>query len=65
MNGENNKSKIEGWRKMGIAMGTITALALNPDIDFKIAVIMGAIAFYGITWHGVIDYAKKKVQPPD
>ena len=62
---EEPKKKIEGWRKMGIAMGTITALSLNPTIDFKIAIIIGVIAIYGISWHGVIDYAKKKVQPPD
>jgi len=59
MNGENNKSKIEGWRKMGIGMGSITALSLNPTIDFKIAVIIGLIAIIGISWQGVLDYGPK------
>lgn len=53
------KSKIEGWRKMGIAMGTISALVVMPDIDFKIAIVVGIIAIYGITWQGVLDYGKR------
>ena len=58
------KSKVEGWRKMGIAMGTISALVVMPDIDFKIAIVVGIIAIYGITWQGILDYEKKKIQPP-
>ena len=56
---EEQKNKIEGWRKMGIAMGTISALVVMPNIDFKIAIIIGIIALYGITWQGVLDYGKR------
>jgi len=56
---EEQKTKIEGWRKMGIAMGTISALVLIPDVDFKIAIIIGIIALYGITWQGILDYGKR------
>ena len=56
---EEQKNKIEGWRKMGIAMGTISALVLIPDVDFKIAIIIGIIALYGITWQGILDYGKR------
>lgn len=59
MNGDNQKKKIEGWRKMGIGIGAITALSLNPTIDFKIAVIIGLIAIVGISWQGVLDYGPK------
>lgn len=55
---EEQKSKINGWRKLGIGMGAITALSLNPTIDFKIAVIIGTIALFGITWQGVLDYVQ-------
>ncbi len=53
------KSKIEGWRKMGIGMGAITALSLNPTIDFKIAVIIGTIALFGIASQGILDYVRR------
>ena len=56
---EEKKNKIEGWRKMSIGMGTISFLSLNPPEDFKIAVIIGVIALYGITWLGILDYGKK------
>jgi len=62
---EEQKSKIEGWRKMGIGMGAITALSLKDAMDFKIAVIIGVIAIVGIVCQGILDYEKKKVQPPD
>ena len=44
---------------MGIGMGAITALSLNPTIDFKIAVIIGTIAIIGISWQGILDYGKR------
>ena len=50
MNGE---KKIVGFRKMGIAVGTITALVWKPPGDFKVALIIGIIAIVGIvaqTW---------------
>ena len=59
----NEKPKIEGWRKMGIGMGAITALSLNPEVDFKIAIIIGAIAVIGMSWYGIIDYEKKPPKP--
>lgn len=59
MNGEEPKKKIEGWRKMGLGLGAITALSLNPTIDFKIAVIIGVIAIFGISWQGILDYGTK------
>lgn len=62
---EEPKKKIEGWRKMGIGVGAITALSLNPTIDFKIAVIIGVIAIIGIGVQGVLDHERKKIQPPD
>lgn len=60
---EEPKKKIEGWRKLGIGMGAITALSLNPTIDFKIAVIIGTIAIIGITCQGILDYVQGK-RPP-
>lgn len=53
------KPKIEGWRKMGIGIAGITALSLNPSIDFKIAVIIGAITLAGIACQGFLDYGKR------
>jgi hypothetical protein len=53
------KGKIEGWRKIGIGMGAITALSLNPTIDFKIAVIIGTIAIIGIVCQGILDYVRR------
>jgi hypothetical protein len=49
----NTDNKIVGLRKMGIAMGAITALIWKPPTDFKVAVIIGIIAVTGIiaqTW---------------
>ncbi len=52
-------NKIEGWRKAGIAMGSIAALTLkNPD--FKIAVIIGLIAIVGIICQSFLDLKKGK-----
>ena len=59
MTEEKEKSKIKGWRKMGIGMGAITALSLNPTIDFKIAVIIGTIAILGIACQGILDYVHR------
>ncbi len=53
---DEQKSKIEGWRKMGVAMGAITALAINSDMDFKVAVIIGTIAIAGIICQGILDW---------
>ncbi len=56
---EEQKSKVEGWRKMGIAMGAITALSVQNTVDFKIAIIIGAIAIFGIVCQGILDWRKK------
>jgi len=56
---EEQKSKIEGWRKISLGMGAITALSLTQDIDFKIAVIIGVIAIIGIVCQGILDYGKR------
>ena len=66
MNGtEEQKTKIEGWRKLGIGISAIGALSIQDTVDFKIAVIIGIIAIVGITVQGILDYAKKEVQPPN
>ena len=44
---------------MGIAISAITALTLKADIDFKIAVIIGIIAVFGIACQGILDWRKK------
>ena len=62
---EEQKSKIEGWRKMGLGMGAITALSLKDTMDFKIAVIIGIIAIVGIIVQGVLDHEKKKIPKID
>lgn len=57
---EEPKKKIEGWRKMGVAMGAIAALTTFKDtIDFKIAVIIGIIAIFAIACQGILDYGKR------
>ena len=46
-------NKIEGYRKMGIAMGTIGGLIYKPPTDFRVTVVIGIIAVVGIfcqTW---------------
>ena len=56
MNGIN---KIEGWRKMGVAMGAITALIWKPPEDFRIAVIVGIVAVIGILAQAILDWKGK------
>ena len=56
---EEPKKKIEGWRKMGVAMGAITALSLKDTINFKIAVIIGIIAIVAILTQGYLDNGKR------
>lgn len=56
---EEQKKAIVGWRKMGVAMGAITALSLKVTIDFKIAVIIGIIATIGIVCQTILDWSKK------
>ncbi|KKL61021.1 hypothetical protein LCGC14_2199490 [marine sediment metagenome] len=55
---EENKKGIQGWRKLGIGMGAITALSVNSDVDFKIAVVIGIIAIVGIGAQGILDWRK-------
>ena len=55
MDGE-PKSKIQGWRKMGIGIGGITAISLQDSIDFKIAIIIAIIAITGIVCQCILDY---------
>ena len=57
---EEQKSVIDGWRKMGIAMGAITALSITEAIDFKTSIIIGIIAIVGIVCQGVLDYSRPK-----
>lgn len=60
MNGQEQKSKIEGWRKMGVAMGSIVALTtFKETIHFKIAVIIGIIAIVAIVIQGLLDHGKR------
>ena len=59
MNSEENKTKIEGWRKLGIGISAITALSIKSTIDFKIAIIIGTIAIVGIVCQGILDYGKR------
>ncbi len=53
------EDKTKSWRKMGIGLGGIAALSLNPSINFKIAVIIGVITLAGIAAQGILDYGKK------
>jgi len=52
---EEQKDKIKGLRKLGIAMGAITALSLKDAIDFKVAIIIGVIAIVGIVCQSILD----------
>jgi len=54
---ENQKNKIEGWRKIGIGISAITALSIST-VEFKIAVLICIIAIVGIVTQGVLDYKK-------
>lgn len=62
---EEQKKKVEGWRKMGIGIAAITALSLNPTIDFKIAGIIGIVAIVGIVCQSMLDYVKKEIPKTD
>ncbi len=56
MNGEKPKSKIEGWRKMGIGIFAIGSLATFKDtMSFDIAVIIGVITIVAILTQGYLD----------
>ena len=55
---DEKKSVIEGWRKLGLGMGAITALTIKDNIDFKTAVIVGIIAIVGIVCQGYLDSKK-------
>ena len=57
---KNKEKSIEGWRKAGIAMGSISALVFKDDIDFKIAVIIGIIAVWGILCQTALDWCKDR-----
>lgn len=59
MEEEKPKSVIEGWRKMGIAMGAITALSISETISFETSIIIGIIAIVGIVCQGVLDWRRK------
>lgn len=54
---DEQKKKIEGWRKVGIGVSAITALSV-ATIDFKVSVIIGLIAIVGIITQGVLDGKK-------
>ncbi len=56
---ENEKNRVEGWRKLGIAMGAITALSLKNTIDFKTSIIIGVIAIVGIICQCILDWRTK------
>ena len=56
----NEKPKVEGWRKLGIGVSAITALSLNPTIDYKIGAMICLIAIVGILCQGMLDYKKEK-----
>lgn len=55
---EVKESKIKGWRKVGIIMGAITALTLNPSLDIKVAVIIGILALVGSINQTILDYKR-------
>ena len=52
------KSKLEGIRKMGIAMGAVTALTVKNTIDFKIALIICGITITAIICQTILDWRK-------
>ena len=62
----NEKPKIEGWRKLGIGIAAIGALTtFKATMDFKIAVIIGIVAIFGIAVQGILDYGKRPPKPPN
>ncbi len=61
-----DKPKIEGWRKLGIGIAAISALTtFKATMDFRIAVIIGIVAIFGIAVQGVLDYVKKEIPKAD
>lgn len=60
-----NKPKIKGWRKVGIGAAGITALSLNPTMDFKIALCIVLIVFVIAITQGILDHEKKEKKPVD
>ena len=52
------KPKIEGIRKMSIAMAAITALTIKDTMEFKTAVIVCVIAITGIVCQSILDWSK-------
>ena len=58
-----DKPKIEGWRKLGIGISGITALSLNPTIDYKIGGMICLIAIVGILCQGWLDNGKEPPKP--
>ena len=57
------KSKVEGWRKLGIGISGIMALSLNPTIDYKIGGMICLIAIVGILVQGWLDNGKEPPKP--
>ena len=54
------KSKIEGWRKMGIGIFAIGSLATFKDTtSLEIAVIIGIITIVAILTQGYLDNGKR------
>ncbi len=56
----NENSKVMGFRKMGVAMGAISALVFKPPEDIKIAVIVGIVAVTQIVGQTLLDWKKKE-----
>lgn len=52
-------NKIDGWRKMGIAMGTIGGLIYKSPADFRVTIVIGVIAVVGILCQTWLDNRKK------
>ena len=53
-------SKIEGWRKMGIAGAGLAALTLKDAIEFRTGVMVCIIAVVGIIAQAALDAYKIK-----
>jgi len=54
-----NTEKVVGFRKLGISLGTITALIWKPPTDFKVTVVIGIIAVVGIAAQTWLDTREK------
>ncbi len=60
------KSKVEGWRKLGIGITAIGALTtFKATMDFRIAMIIGIVAIFGIAVQGILDYGKRPPKLPN